>query len=180
MHSVMHDYNTDMIIQSFHLLHSEQSNARRVSWDNSVTKNHDFLPRRDQLVACGDRVICVYWLMPSLFGSLFPTLWCKQRLDDAFRSKSPIWITAYSQSPHEYLICVAAITHFRSPLCPLVNVAGTCVCVCINECVCVSVQAGAAGVSYRERAHAEVFRSVSLSNCSSGVQGGETWWDRNL
>lgn len=114
------------------------------------------------------------------FWIFIPDLVCKQRLDDVFRSKSPIRVAAYSHSPHEYLICVAAITHFSSPLCPLVDVSLAGVCALMNVYGCVAVQAGAAGVSYREGAHPEVFRSVSLSNRSSGIQGGEAWWDQNL
>lgn len=69
------------------------------------------------------------------FWIFIPDLVCKQRSDDVFRSKSPIWIAAYNQSPHEYLICVAAITHFSSPLCPLVDVSLAGMCVLMNVCM---------------------------------------------
>ena len=86
---------------------------RRTNWWLVVTESRVFID------------LCfVLWIT-------IPDLVCMQRWESAFRSKSQIWIKAYSRSPHEYLICVAAITHFTSPFCPLVVVVGVCVCVCV-------------------------------------------------
>lgn len=105
----------------------------------------------------------------SSFGFLFPTLFVSKSF---WRGIFGVYVSDLNQalqSPHEYLICVGAITHLTSPLCPLVGDAGVF--------LCAAVQAGAAGVPYREGSHPEVFRSVSLSNCSSYVQGRQAWWD---
>lgn len=63
------------------------------------------------------------------FRSLFLTL-CASKGWKAHSQETLRFELRCSQSPHEYLICVAAITHFTSPLCPLAGVACMCVCVC--------------------------------------------------
>lgn len=70
------------------------------------------------------------------FESLFLTLCASKGWEAHSRAGLWFWIKAYSRSPHEYLICVAAITHFTSPLCPLVDVIGVCARVCLMT-VCV-------------------------------------------
>ena len=103
--------------------------------------------------ASGGPVGFLWWQNPMCllinalsFGSLSLTLCaCRGRLESAFRSESQTRIKFYSRSPHEYLIWVAAITHFpvcSSPCrCPRWGCVFVCVYVSVFviACVCVCV-----------------------------------------
>lgn len=71
------------------------------------------------------------------FRSLFLTL-CASKGWKAHSWATLRYELRRSQSPHEYLICVAPITHFTSPFCPLVGVACMCVLMHVRVCLCCS------------------------------------------
>lgn len=154
-----------------HLPHPEPCGVKRLSGGKT----------RRQRVAIHSLRRANWWLAVTdslVFIDLCPVIWitipdllCRRRLVKVhFQSKSHICIKAYSGSPHEYLICNAAITHFTPAPCVLLLPCR----LCVNACRRIAVQAGAAGMSHREGAHPEVSGAVSLSNRCPRLQGEQT------
>lgn len=126
--------NSDM-----HLAHSELNNVKRLSggknWDKELW-----------YTASEGPIGGLWWQNPVCLliyalscGSLFLTL-CASRGWKAHSGASLRFeLRRTVRSPHEYLIRVAAITHFTSPLCPLPDFAVVCLCVLTHVCVCVRV-----------------------------------------
>uniref|UniRef100_A0AAQ6I9U2 Thyroglobulin type-1 domain-containing protein n=1 Tax=Anabas testudineus TaxID=64144 RepID=A0AAQ6I9U2_ANATE len=77
------------------------------TWDENQGSNDNVDTTKDpcQKVKCSRHKVCI--------AQGYQRAVCVNRKKLEHRLKQP--------SPHEYLICVAAITHFTSPLCPLVG-----------------------------------------------------------